>query len=482
MYNGIEKEGKTVKRIMLVLLMSLFIAELCFAAEPVKSTLDDQKELYITIYNNNLGLVKDIREILLTKGISELQFMDVAEQINPTTVHIKSLIESNSLSVLEQNYEYDLLNPAKLLDKYVGQQVKLVDKNYYTGKEEVYDAVLLSTNQGYIYKINDEIQINPSGRVILPKIPENLIAKPTLVWMLSNTLRGKQKVEASYLTDGIGWKADYVATLNKDDTKADLTGWVTIDNKSGAAYKDATIQLIAGNVNRVVEPQAMADRLYKAGALEEKQLGFEEKAFFEYHIYTLGRKSTIKENQTKQISLLEASDIPIKKNLIFYGAEYYYRNQYGEPISNQKVGVYIDIENKKENNLGMPLPKGIVRVYKADDAGRLQFVGEDQIDHTPKDEKIKIKMGEAFDVVGNRTQTDWKKISRNVYETAWEISIRNHKEEDAEVQIIEPIPGDWTVLSSSHEYEKIEAHTLKYTVKVPKDKEEKINYRVRMTW
>jgi hypothetical protein len=478
----INKGGKKMKRIILVLVVSLIVVSANFAAEPMKSTVDDQKEIYITIYNSNLGLVKDIREIPLSRGVSELQFMGVAERINPTTVHIKSLIEPNSLSVLEQNYEYDLLNPAKLLDKYVGQQVKLVDKNYYTGKEEVYDATLLSTNQGYIYKIGDEIQINPSGRVILPKIPENLIAKPTLVWMLNNTLRKTQRVEASYLTDGIGWKADYVATLNEDDTKSDLTGWVTIDNKSGAAYKDATIQLIAGDVNRVQQPQVMREGLYMAKSAVPDEMGFEEKAFFEYHIYTLGRKSTIKENQTKQISLLEASDIPIKKKLIFYGAQSYYRNRYGEPISNQKVGVYIDIENKKENNLGMPFPKGIVRVYKADHEGRLQFVGEDNIDHTPKDETIKIKMGEAFDVVGERKQTDWKKIADRVYETAWEISLRNHKEEDVEVQVIEPIPGDWTVLSSSHTYEKIEAHTLKYTVAVPKDQEEKISYRVRMTW
>ncbi len=471
-----------MKKIILGLVVSLLIVYSGFAAEPMKSTVEDQKDIYVTIYNSNLGLVKDIREIDLPRGISELQFMGVAERINPTTVNIKSLIEPNSLSILEQNYEYDLLNPGKLLDKYVGQQIKLIDKNYYTGEEKIYDATLLSNNQGAIYKIDNEIHINPGGRVILPKIPENLIAKPTLVWMLNNTLRKKQRVEASYLTDGINWKADYVATLNEDDTKSDLTGWVTIDNKSGAAYKDATIQLIAGDVNRVQQPQVMREGLYAMRAVDELKMGFEEKAFFEYHIYTLERKSTIKENQTKQISLLEASDIPIKKNLIFYGAEYYYRNRYGEPISNQKIGVYIDIANKKENNLGMPLPKGIVRVYKADHEGRLQFVGEDNIDHTPKDETIKIKMGEAFDVVGERTQTDWKKIARNVYEAEWEISLRNHKEEDVEVQVIEPIPGDWTVLKSSHEYEKIEAHTLKYTVKVPKDKEEKITYRVRMTW
>lgn len=453
------------------------------ADETLKSTADDQKEIFVTVYNSNLGLVKDVREITLKPGIVELQFMGVAERINPTSVHIKSLIKPESLSVLEQNYEYDLLNPAKLLDKYVGAKVKIADKNYYTGKEEIFEAELLSNNQGSIYKINNEIHINPAGRVILPRLPENLIAKPTLVWLLKNTLEKRQKVEASYLTDGINWKADYVLALNEDDTRSDLTGWVTIDNQSGATYKDATIQLVAGDVHRVLPPpppRAMRNSMAKLA--EVSGGGFEEKPFFEYHIYTLGRKSTIKEKQTKQINLLEASDVPLKKRLCFYGAEHYYRNQYGKPVSNQKVGVYIDLENKKENHLGMPLPKGMVRVYKADHEGRLQFVGEDEINHTPKDEKAEIKMGEAFDVVGERTQKDWKKIADKVYEVAWEISLRNHKEQEVEVQVIEPIPGDWTLLDSSHKSEKIEAHTLKYIVKIPKDKEEKITYRVRITW
>ena len=454
------------------------------ANEEVSSTADDQKELFITIYNSNLGLVKDVREITLKPGISELKFMGVAARINPTTVHIKSLVKPESLYVLEQNYEYDLLNPTKLLDKYLDKKVKIVDKNIYTGKEEVMEAVLLSNNKGSIYKINNEIHINPAGRIILPRIPDNLIAKPTLVWLLENTLNKPQKVEASYLTAGINWKADYVLVLNKDDTKSDLTGWVTIDNKSGAAYKDVTIQLVAGDVNRVQPPRR--PQRERGGAMyanaKSARDGFEEKAFFEYHIYTLSRKSTIKQKQTKQINLLKAADVPLKKKLIFYGAEYYYRNQYGKPISNQKVGVYIDIENKKENNLGIPLPKGIIRVYKADHEGRLQFVGEDNINHTPKDEKIEIKMGEAFDVVGERTQKEWKKIAKNVYEVAWEISLRNHKEQEVEVQVIEPIPGDWTLLESSHKSEKIEAHTLKYIVKIPRDKEEKITYRIRITW
>jgi len=473
-----------MKKAWITVLTVIAVIGMTSANEEVSSTADDQKELFITIYNSNLGLVKDVREITLKPGISELKFMGVAARINPTTVHIKSLVKPESLYVLEQNYEYDLLNPTKLLDKYLDKKVKIVDKNIYTGKEEVLEAVLLSNNKGSIYKINNEIHINPAGRIILPRIPDNLIAKPTLVWLLENTLNKPQKVEASYLTAGINWKADYVLVLNKDDTKSDLTGWVTIDNKSGAAYKDVTIQLVAGDVNRVQPPRR--PQRERGGAMyanaKSARDGFEEKAFFEYHIYTLSRKSTIKQKQTKQINLLKAADVPLKKKLIFYGAEYYYRNQYGKPISNQKVGVYIDIENKKENNLGIPLPKGIIRVYKADHEGRLQFVGEDNINHTPKDEKIEIKMGEAFDVVGERTQKEWKKIAKNVYEVAWEISLRNHKEQEVEVQVIEPIPGDWTLLESSHKSEKIEAHTLKYIVKIPRDKEEKITYRIRITW
>jgi len=470
------------QKLVIVAGMVISLMGASVAAEAVKSTPDDQKEIFVTVYNSNLGLVKDVREIPLKSGVSELQFMGVAERINPATVHIKSLIKPESLSVLEQNYEYDLLSPAKLLDKYVGEKVKIADKNYYTDKEEIYEAVLLSNNQGGIYKINDEIHINPAGRVILPRIPENLIAKPTLVWMLENTLEKTQKVEASYLTEGINWKADYVLVLDQDDTRSDLTGWVTIDNQSGATYKDATIQLVAGDVHRVLQPPPRATKSATYKTLDAAASGFEERPFFEYHIYTLGRKSTIKEKQTKQISLLEASNVLLKKRLCFYGAEHYYRNAYGKPISNQKVSVYIDLENKKENNLGMPLPKGTVRVYKADTKGRLQFVGEDEINHTPRDEKMEIKMGEAFDVVGERTQKDWKRIAEDVYETAWEISLRNHKDHEVEVQVIEPIPDDWTLLESSHKSEKIEAHTLKYIVKIPKDKEEKISYRVRMTW
>ncbi|OGW36351.1 MAG: DUF4139 domain-containing protein [Nitrospirae bacterium RBG_13_39_12] len=449
--------------------------------EAVSSGLEDQTGVAVTIYNVNLGLVKDQREIKLSKGIGDLRFMDVASQIIPTSVYIKSLADPESLQILEQNYEYDLLNPQKLLDKYVGKEVKLYYKNPYTEREEIMEATLLSNNGGPIFKIGEEITFGHPGRIIFPRVPENLISKPTLVWLIENSLSKAQKVEASYLTNGINWRADYVVTLNDKDDRADLSGWVTIDNKSGTTYKDAKLKLVAGDVNRVRDEYEYKDKMMRVAELAAKaEPQFKEEEFFEYHIYTLQRLSTIKENQTKQISLVTADSIPVRKELLYHGARYYYYNQHGEVITNQKVGVFVEVENKKEHNLGIPLPKGTVRVYKHDDEGSLQFVGEDSIDHTPKDEKVRVKLGDAFDVVGSRKQTDWKKIAYDTYEAGFEISLRNHKKEDVVVKVIEPIPGDWKMLSSSHNYKKTEAFTAEFNIPVPKDKETKLTYRVRM--
>lgn len=446
------------------------------------STLEDQSAVALTIYNVNLGLVKDQRQIGLAKGVRELQFMDVASQIIPTSVHIKSLLDAGSLQVLEQNYEYDLLNPQKLLDKYVGKEVKLYQKNYYTEREEVVDATILSNNGGTIYRIGDEITFNHPGRVIFPRVPENLISKPTLVWLLENNLDRQQKVEASYLTNGINWRADYVVTLNDRDDRADLSGWVTIDNRSGATYRYAKLKLVAGDVNRAKDEVDYRQKLMRVAEAAAKPAApqFREEEFFEYHIYTLGRPATVKDNQIKQISLVSADTIPVKKELVYYGAQFYYRSSYGEMISNQKVGVFVEIANRKEENLGIPLPKGTVRVYKHDAEGSLQFVGEDSIDHTPKDEKIRIKLGNAFDVVGTRKQTDWVKVAYDTYEAAFEVSLRNHKKEDVVVKVIEPIPGDWTMRNSSHTYKKTDASTAEFSIPVQKDKETKLTYRVRM--
>lgn len=452
------------------------------AAPTFSSTLDDQTGVALTIYNVNLGLVKDLRQITLAKGTHLLRFMDIASQIIPASVHITGVSDPGSITVFEQNYEYDLLNPQKLLDKYVGKEVKLYYKNPYSEREEIVNATLLSNNGGPIFKIGEDITFGHPGRILFPGVPENLISQPTLVWLLGNRISSQQRIETSYLTNGINWRADYVVTLNGSDNKADLSGWVTIDNKSGATYTNALLKLVAGDVNRVKDEHEYKDKMLRYAAAEAMPAAkqFREEEFFEYHLYTLERPSTIKNNQIKQISLVSAGEVPVKKELLYYGAQYYYRSSYGEKISNQKIGVFIEIENRKEHNLGMPLPKGTVRVYKHDQEGSLQFVGENTIDHTPKDEKVRIKLGDAFDVVGSRKQTDWKKINYDTYEAGFEISLRNHKKEDVTVKVIEPIPGDWTMLSSTHPYDKSEAFTAEFNVPVPKDKEIKLNYRVRM--
>jgi hypothetical protein len=469
------------KLILLITLVSFILSIPIGYAAPLTSTLKDQQNVSVTIYNSNIGLVKDTRLIDLKSGIHELKFMDVAAKIDPTTVHIKSLTNGTGFDVLEQNYEYDLLNPQKLLEKFVGQKVQLATINPETKKEEIVDAILLSTQGGNIFQIGDKIHIGHHGRVLLSRIPENLIPQPTLIWMLENKSSKPQKLEASYLTSGINWKADYVAVLNKLDTLTDLTGWVTIDNRSGATYQNALLKLVAGDIHRV-QPEMKMDYARPMAAAKEVSQQFKEESFFEYHLYTLDRRTTIKDNQTKQMTLLDANQVPIQKLFIFSGHPQYYYHRYDQKSGKQKVGVFLELENTKKNNLGIPLPKGTIRVYKEDKDGSLQFVGEDRIDHTPKDEKFKIKIGEAFDVVAEKVQTEYKHLGYNLYEVAFEVSLRNHKKEDIKVFVEEPIPGDWEMLSNTHPYEKLSAHLIRFQVPVEKDKEVKVKYKIRFRY
>src|SRR5262245_33450239 len=383
------------------------------ATPPVTITESDQRDLMLTIYTGNLGLVKDTRDVRLAPGGVEAKFTDVAAMIDPTSVHLKSLTDPRGVAILEQNYEYDLLTSEKLMEKYVGQKVRLYQSN---GSYQV--ATLLSTS-GPVWEIDGQIHMGFFGYPVLPSLPENLVSKPTLVWLLRSARAESQRVEASYLTGGINWKADYVMVINPADTRSDLTGWVTIDNKSGATYKEAALKLVAGDINRATSRNETRKALEMAAArpaMADSSRDFKAEGFFEYHLYTLDGRTTIKDKQTKQLSLLSAADVPVEKHFIYYGAADYFRRQSGVPISNQKVGVYLELKNSKDNRLGMSLPKGRVRVYKADTGGSQQLIGEDWIDHTPKDERVKIKMGDAFDVVGERVQKDWKKIGPSLYE------------------------------------------------------------------
>ena len=464
-------------RLLALAFLVVFVTAPTVSAATLAVTREVQKDVMVTIYNGNLGLVKDVREVRFPIGLTEAQFMDVAAQIDPTSVHLKSLSDPAGLRILEQNYEYDLLSSDKLLEKYVGRMVRL-----YQSDGTFHEAKLLST-AGPVFEINGQIHLGYSGRMVLPSLPENLVAKPTLVWLLRNQTAPAQKVEASYLTGGITWKADYVMVVNDGDTKSDLTGWVTIDNKSGATYANAALKLVAGDVNRARDGRRegrLMELAAKAASAREASRDFAEEGFFEYHLYTLDGRTTIKNQQTKQLALLNAADVPVTKHLVFYGAQDYYRTQYGMPMSNQKVSVILELQNGKEQRLGVPLPKGKVRVYKADRSGSQQFIGEDWIDHTPKDERVKIKLGNAFDIVGERTQKEWRKLGAGLWEVEWEISLRNHKKQDQTVTVIEPVPGDWQVLHSTHAWEKPEAHTLRFSIPVPKEGAAKLVYRVRI--
>lgn len=448
-----------------------------------RSTAQERDAVSITVYNQNFGLVREIRTLELSGGLADLEYADVASAIQPETVHIRPLGDGR-FTVLEQNYQYDLLNPQKLLEKYVGRTVNVYRTNPQTGEDQMVEAEVLSVNGGPILRIDGEITFNYPGRFGFPELPDNLIAEPTLLWRL-DTEGGSRQVEVSYLTNSINWKSDYVMVLHEDDDAASLTGWVTLTNQAGTAYENARLQLVAGDVQRVqgggrpeLHRQGMMD-----AAMAAEASGFTEDAFFEYHLYTLGRPADLMNNEQKQVTLLESDEFGVEKMLIFPGAPaHYYRGQYGQVTSNQKVGVFLDFANSEENGLGMPLPKGTVRVYKRDGEGAQQFIGEDLIDHTPRDETLRIKMGEAFDVVGDRRQMDYRVISRCVSESTWRVDLRNHKEEDVEVMLVEPVGGDWEIVSSTHAWEKTDAWTFTMRPDVEADGETRVEYRVRVRW
>jgi hypothetical protein len=444
--------------------------------ETFETGLEDQTDVAVTAYNNGLGLVKDQRTVSLSEGRLALHFKDVAQKIKPETVSLRSLSSPGSIQVLEQNYEYDLISPDKIMEKYVGEQVKLVNFSKEIGFT-TQDAVLLSVNGGPIYKVGEEIYLGHPGTVVLPRIPENLIAQPSLIWELENQTGQTQTIEATYLTNGFTWQADYVLTVNQEEKAMDLAAWVTLDNQSGATYNNARLKLVAGEVHVAEQPAPPRgrDKLAMAG----EAMAMAEEAFAEYHLYTLPRRTAIKQNQSKQLSMLTASGVPIAKEYEFRGHVRYYFGPL-PPVKEQNIEVYLTFRNDEQNSLGVPLPAGVMRVYQPDSEGILQFAGEDRIDHTPKDEDVRLKLGTAFDIVGERKQTEFQRIADNVYESAFEIALRNHKKTAISVDVVEPMVGDWTLLDASHEYEKRDAQTAVFSVKVSADGETIVTYRVRV--
>jgi hypothetical protein len=473
------------------LALAIVPARFAAAAEPARpdavsrvvSTESDRVSAEITVYNSGLGLVKDRRNVTLNRGDSVLQLMDVASQVIPSSVSVEAVSGKGAVSVLEQNYEYDLLSPAKLLEKYVGKTLRVRYRNPNTDREDEKEAKVLAFNDGQpVLQVGNEVTFGIPGNYVFPQVPEDLIARPTLSWLLRADSAGPRQLETLYLTNGMTWRADYVLVLAADEKAAGMSAWVTLDNRSGANFRNARLKLVAGDVHRVREDMARAGRPMPARAITtlEAEPQFRESSLFEYHLYTLQRPTDVKNNQSKQVGLLSARDVPVSKEYVFRGSDHYYRGRLpGYIEKNRKVPVFLIFRNDRASRLGMPLPGGIVRVYKRDRDESLQFVGENGIDHTPVDEKIRMAIGNAFDVVGDRKQASWSSVASNIAESEYEISLRNHKEEDITIRVEETIPGDWKILESSHPYRKEDSGTAVFSVKAPRDREVTVRYKVR---
>lgn len=453
----------------------------------------------VTIYNQGFALIKENRQFVLKQGRQSVTVEDVAAMIEPSSVGIRSLTDPNSFEVLEQNYQFDLINPIAILNKSVGQKVRLI--RTIGQQKDVLEGTLMSsptaivgsasggsqqTYNGMVIRTDDgRIVLDPTGEVEVRSIPDGLISKPTLLWDLFAQKAGTNQVELSYLTQGINWNADYVFTLDGDG-KGDLKGWVTVNNQSGATYQEAQLKLLAGEVQRA-QPKFRGAPGAAGGARMEamQDLGFKEESFFEYHLYTLQRPATIRNREMKQLSLLEGKGIKVEKKLVIdalndYGI--YYPNEGEVGTGNIKPVVRVEFVNSKENDLGIPLPKGKIKVYQRDKSGSVQMLGEDEIDHTPRDERLSLVVGKSFDVVATRKRTNFKRINDRSFEQTFEIEVRNRKETAETVHILERHYGDWKISGNSMPFEKLDAMTLQFKVSLKAGQTQKVTYTVRTTW
>jgi len=468
----------------MLLAAALAGASLGVAQTVTTSTSADRQSLSLTVYNSNVALIRDVRSVRLPAGKVELDFADVASAIEPETVRIVSLTVPKQLTVLAQDYRYDRLSPQKLLHYYVGKQVTLVGQAMENNhsKEVRMKATLISDDGGPIWKVGDQIMTGiPTYQYIFPALPPHLYRKPTLVWQLDNRSTGEKKLEADYITKSVDWNADYTLTLPSQSMLADLNSWITVKNNSGIDFRNAQLQLVAGQVHQerpAPRPMFRAQAVSVGGAMLQ---GIQQEGLSEYHLYTIERRITLPNDSSKQIAFVRASGIKVRKTYEIAGQQSYFYSPYhgGEPAK-EPVQAHLKFKNSEANSLGVPLPGGTVRVYKADSRGQLEFVGEDHISHTPKDEELNLYIGNAFDVTAERKQTDFQGLGQNVYETAFQVTIRNHKKEDITVNIDEPVTGTWTVLKSNYKYEKTSAFSLRFRVPVAAGGQSVLNYRVRV--
>jgi len=443
-------------------------------SEPVISGERDRQSVDLTVYNSNLALVREVREVALPKGEFDFEFRDVPAQINPVTLLVSSPGRIG-LTVLEQNYEFDLLSPDRILAKYVGHSVAWIqeDGTRVTGQ-------LLAVNDEPVFQVGGEILFKVPGRLALPELPSNLRARPTLVWLAAAEHAGKATVEASYLTRGISWHADYILQLDPKGERAGLQAWVSVDNRCGASFDEANLLLVAGEINQAQPDRGVMMEL-TAAPTANKTGGFREESLYDYHLYTLQRPTTLKDNQIKQISLFEADGIAVTRHYRLVGSPRFFRGQ-GKLRDKSKVAVSYTLANSSDNGLGVPLPAGVFRVYGKSSAGSRQLLGEDRVDHTPRDEEVELTVGNAFDIVAERVRSESRRVADNLYRHTFRITLRNHKTEDVVVEIDESVGGYWEVVESSLPYDKIDATHIGFAVPVAADGATVLTYTVEVKY
>jgi len=465
-----------MKKTIIITIVILLCSGLCCCAV---SQVKQSPGTALTIYNDNFAVIRNIRNMDFKKGVNTIKFTDVPSTIDATSVKFQCLSSPGAISILEQNYEYDLLNTQSLLNRYIDKKISVSVKGAGADVGTKITGILSASKDGNLIIQEDAglkiISYNSVESIDLAEKPEDLVTKPTLVWLANSQKQGSQLCMATFTASGISWKADYTAILNADENALDFSGWVTINNQSGAGYKDAVIKLIAGDVRRVQPEQP---RMYRQEVMMMKAqsagAGFEEKSFMEYHMYTLGRKSTVNNRQTKQIEFIEpALNVPVKKLYI-----------YDHKKMPKKMQVKLEFENKKEYGLGIAMPKGKIRVFKKDPADdMLEFVGEDLIDHTPRKEKLSLYIGNACDIVPEYKTTDTKRSRRRVVQSH-EVEIRNRKDTAITVFVDETFSSwrNWSISNNSHKFEKKDSATARFKVKIEADSTVTITYTTTETW
>ncbi|MEO8179992.1 MAG: DUF4139 domain-containing protein [Deltaproteobacteria bacterium] len=449
-----------------------------------RSDASSREHVALTVYDSNFALVREERRLHLGRGRIALAYADVSEQIEPATVHLQALDAPGDLVVLEQNYQYDLLTPQTLLEKYLGRKVALARYDGDEGADVRREAQVLASARGPVLAVNGEVtSLAPDERVIFPELPPGLLPEPTLVWLLDSA-RQEQRVEVSYLTKNLSWRADYVLSLAADNAHADLTGWVTLDNQTGTSFPGAALQLVAGDVHRAAPAPVLGGAAGSRRRLSKPKPAFVEQPLFEYHLYALERPTDVLAREQKQVQLLEVRGIAVEKKLVLRAPRlsvprFVRAPQPGQTSPLEHARIVVVIENREASGLGMPLPRGVVRAYREDARGAAQFVGEDSIQHTPRDERLEIELGAAFDVVAERRRLQQRQLERCVQQSEWRIALRNHQDAAVVVEVVESASGDWQVLESTLPAERRNAISFAFVVPVPARGATELGYQLR---